>query len=77
MVNIKGIVLLRESEADAKRPRMGRPPLNMKIVPVRLPPDVVDKVDALVGTYGRAGFIREAVERELERRQNGLQKPGE
>lgn len=28
-----------------------------------------DKVDALVGTYGRAGFIREAVERELTRRE--------
>ncbi|WP_395326962.1 YlcI/YnfO family protein [Novosphingobium sp. BL-8H] len=41
----------------------------MKIVPVRLPPEVVDKVDALVGTYGRAAFIREAVERELERRE--------
>lgn len=46
---------------------MGRPPLNMKIVPVRLPPDVVDKVDAPVGTYGRAAFIHEAVDRELNR----------
>lgn len=69
--------MLRESEATAKRPRMGRPPLNMKIVPVRLPPEVVAKVDALVGTYGRAKFIREAVERELERRENGLQQTGE
>jgi len=43
----------------------------MKIVPVRLPHEVADKVDALVGTYGRAAFIREAVERELERREKG------
>lgn len=48
---------------------MGRPPLNMKIVPVRLPPEVVEKIDAQVGTYGRAGFIREAVEAELTRRE--------
>lgn len=48
---------------------MGRPPLNMKVIPVRLPPEVIEQVDELVGTYGRAKFIREAVERELERRE--------
>lgn len=60
---------MRQEQALAKPPRMGRPPLNMKIVPVRLPPEVIEKVDAVVGTYGRAQFIREAVERELERRE--------
>lgn len=50
---------------------MGRPPLNMKVLPVRLPPDVVAQIDALAGTYGRAQFIRDAVERELTRRQKG------
>lgn len=50
---------------------MGRPPMHMKIVPVRLPPEVIEKVDGLVGQYGRAQFIREAVERELERREKG------
>lgn len=40
----------------------------MKVMPVRLPPEVIEQIDALVGTYGRAGFIREAVEAELKRR---------
>ena len=56
------------TEDAAKPRRMGRPPLNMKVMPVRLPPEVIERVDALVGKYGRAAFIREAVERELERR---------
>jgi Arc/MetJ-type ribon-helix-helix transcriptional regulator len=47
----------------------------MKIMPVRLPPEVVEQVDALVGTYGRARFIREAVEAELERRRVHLSAP--
>jgi len=34
-----------------------------------LPPDVLERIDALCGTYGRAKFIREAVEAELERRE--------
>lgn len=50
--------------------RMGRPPLNNKPILVRLPEDAVNKIDELVGTYGRAKFIREAVEAELERRSN-------
>lgn len=47
---------------------MGRPPLNMKILNVRLPPEVVEQIDGLVGAYHRPKFIREAVEREIERR---------
>ena len=58
-----------EASTPATRRPMGRPPLNMKIVPVRLPPETVEQVDALVGTYGRAKFIREAVENELQRRE--------
>jgi predicted DNA-binding protein len=46
---------------------MGRPPLFMKVIPVRLPPEVIERIDAL-GTYGRAKFIREAVENELAQR---------
>lgn len=41
---------------------MGRPPLNMQIVNVRLPKETVAKIDALVGPYRRPAFIREAVE---------------
>lgn len=49
--------------------RMGRPPLNNKPVLVRLPEEALEKIDELVGTYGRAKFIREAVEAEIERRE--------
>jgi predicted transcriptional regulator len=48
---------------------MGRPPLNLKAVPIRLAPDVLARIDAIAGTYGRPAFIREAVERELQRRE--------
>ena len=44
--------------------------MNMKPTPVRLSADALARIDALCGTYGRAAFIREAVERELERREN-------
>lgn len=50
--------------------RVGRPPLNHVRVPIRLPQQAIDEIDAMVGTYGRAGFIREAVERELKRRKS-------
>ena len=46
---------------------MGRPPLNMKATNVRFPADMLARIDALVGEKQRAIFIREAVERELER----------
>jgi predicted DNA-binding protein len=46
---------------------MGRPPLNNKPVLVRLPEEALEQIDALVGTYGRAKFIREAVEEKLNR----------
>lgn len=49
--------------------RMGRPPLNMKSTNVRFPAELLDKIDALVGDRHRAKFIREAVERELRRRE--------
>jgi Arc/MetJ-type ribon-helix-helix transcriptional regulator len=40
----------------------------MTRIPVRLSPEALAQIDALVGTYGRAAFIREAVEAELKRR---------
>ena len=48
---------------------MGRPPLKMSLVHVRMPPELATRIDALVGNYGRAQFIREAVEKEVERRE--------
>jgi predicted DNA-binding protein len=48
---------------------MGRPALNITPVLVRLPADMPDRIDALVGKQKRAAFIREAIERELARRE--------
>ena len=48
---------------------MGRPALGNKATQVRLPESVMDRIDAIAGTYGRAKFIREAVEAELARRE--------
>lgn len=47
---------------------MGRPPLNVKPVFVRLPVDMPQRIDDLVGKNRRAAFIREAIENELTRR---------
>jgi hypothetical protein len=49
-------------------PRMGRPPLNNKPTLVRLSPEVRQAIEGHVGSKGMAGFIREAVDRELKRR---------
>lgn len=46
---------------------MGRPPLNMTSVRVGLPEEVIREIDRLVGTYGRAKFIRAAVDAEIAR----------
>ena len=50
---------------------MGRPPLQVKETKVRLTDEQRQRIAALVGTYGMASFIREAVEAELERREKG------
>lgn len=67
----KGAVFLPDAIMPATSRPMGRPPLNLTRVPVRLSPEALARIDALVGTYGRAGFIRDAVERELEWREKG------
>lgn len=48
---------------------MGRPPLGMKPTTVRLPVETIRRIDALVGNRRLAGFIREAIENELQRRE--------
>ena len=48
---------------------MGRPALGVKETKVRLSPEVRARIAALVGENRMAAFIREAVERELERRE--------
>lgn len=49
--------------------RMGRPPLGIKPTQVRLSEEVRERIRALVGDSGMAQFIREAIERELKRRE--------
>jgi predicted DNA-binding protein len=49
--------------------RMGRPPLNVKPTVVRLSVETLRRIEALVGKNRMAEFIREAVERELKRRE--------
>jgi metal-responsive CopG/Arc/MetJ family transcriptional regulator len=56
--------------------RMGRPSLGVKYTAIRLSPDVLAKIDALAGVGKRSEFIREAVERELERRGKGSPNTG-
>ncbi len=48
---------------------MGRPPLGMKPTTIRLPVETLQRVEALVGNRRIALFIREAVEKELARRE--------
>lgn len=49
-------------------PRMGRPPLGNKPTIVRLPEEVRERIREMVGDRGMSEFIREAVEREIKRR---------
>lgn len=49
--------------------RMGRPPLGIKPTQVRLSEEVRERIRELVGDNGMAQFIREAIERELKRRE--------
>ena len=46
---------------------MGRPPLGVKTTVVRVPEGLGDRIDDLIGPNRRAKFIREVVEREVER----------
>ena len=48
----------------------GRPPLGMKPTTIRLSADTIRRIEALVGNRRLALFIREAVENELQRREN-------
>lgn len=48
---------------------VGRPSLGVKATLVRLPEGMPERIDALVGLNKRAEFIREAVEKELKRRE--------
>jgi hypothetical protein len=49
--------------------RMGRPSLGIKPTQVRISEEVKERIRLLVGEQGMAGFIREAIDRELKRRE--------
>lgn len=65
---------LTEKARSAKSPRVGRPKMDVKATVVRLPEGVGERIDALCGKNRRAEFIREAVERELSRRERSKPK---
>lgn len=48
---------------------MGRPPLNVKPVLVRLTQDALDRIERLAGPNRRGEFIRKAVDREIAARE--------
>ncbi len=48
---------------------MGRPPLDNKPTVVRLSDDQRSRIEVLVGKRGMSGFIRDAVDAELDRRE--------
>ncbi|WP_275788996.1 hypothetical protein [Pararhizobium gei] len=54
---------------------MGRPPLNVTAVHIRLKNDSLAAIDELVGPFQRPQFIREAVENEIARRIGGSKEP--
>jgi hypothetical protein len=59
---------LAKKEITDRPARMGRPPIG-KFTAVRLSAETLARIDALVEAGKRAEFIREAVERELIRRE--------
>lgn len=59
---------------SATQARMGRPPLNVKPMLVRLPRGMAERIDAVAGEQKRAEFIRDALEKELKKREKSKPK---
>jgi len=53
-------------------PLMGRPPLNLDKTVIRLSAETRKRIEALEGKRGMAAFVRDAVERELTRREKAV-----
>lgn len=66
---VNGFLLAIGIVPDSDR-AMGRPPLGMKPTTIRLSTDTIRRIVSLVGNRRIALFIREAVENELQRREN-------
>jgi Arc/MetJ-type ribon-helix-helix transcriptional regulator len=52
---------------------MGRPPMNVKPTMVRLTHETRERIKALVGDNRMSEFIREAVDREIKRRERATE----
>jgi predicted DNA-binding protein len=59
---------LEKKKLSVSVSNVGRRPIG-KFTAVRISPEMLARIDALIGPGQRAAFIREAVERELERRE--------
>jgi len=46
---------------------MGRPPLHMTRTHLNLPPELIARMDAIVGEKGRSKFVRQALAKLLDR----------
>ena len=51
--------------------RMGRPSLKVKPTVIRMTEDVRKRIEAVAGPHKMSEFIREAIDRELKRREKG------
>lgn len=64
---------LTNNQGTVTRRSMGRPPINLKSqtreTKVRLTDDQRQRIEAVAGPNRMAEFIREAIERELKRRE--------
>ncbi len=58
--------LANKAVADTA-PKMGRPPLGVRPLTVRLPAEQIARIEALKGPNQAAAFIREAVAEKLAR----------
>lgn len=67
VVNVFSLEMTDMADSDET---MGRPPLGMKPTTIRLSADTIRRIETLVGNRRLALFIREAVENELQRREN-------
>lgn len=48
------------------QPFMGRKPLDMTLTSFRLEPEILARIDARVGSRGRAQFVRDALRKQLD-----------
>jgi predicted DNA-binding protein len=65
-----------ELEGTVNAKRRGRPKLDVKETKVRLTGEQRSRIEALVGDQKMAEFIRDAIERELRRRERLTLPPG-